>query len=457
MFIFSWLFKTVEYFRRNIMLIDYIVDKMNANDYVIAIPSKGRAKMLNDKTLTMLKKGGINPRRIHIFVTEDEYDTYKSTIERSLYGFIIKGVPGIVAQRKFIENYFNTGDKIISMDDDLDELDLSFTNFKTYDEFFNFAFKTIEDDNSYIWGVYPAYNEFFRRNKPLYKTGLLFIIGHLYGFINRPGDKDLETRIAKCEKEDFERSLNYFLKDGSVVRFENVAAKTLYCRGQGGLGKLPERLAGIKEDCKTLADTYPHLIKLKEKKSGKVEIIFTEQKKKQIIEKPFYIQPIEKSEFEKIEALLNEISIPFQAGSSGRARTFGKHRACTFGLIKPRGKKQYVMSAASVRHPEVHDELMRLGEKFCPVDFTSIHINHNVVCPRHIDPKNVGNSMIVSIGDYEGGELVVEGVETYNAKYHPLIFNGALFHHWNNPITSGNKYSLIFFNQPAPKEQSETI
>jgi hypothetical protein len=115
------------------------------------------------------------------------------------------------------------------------------------------------------------------------------------------------------------------------------------------------------------------------------------------------------------------------------------------------------MSAASVRHPEVHDELMRLGNKFCPVDFTSIHINHNVVCPRHIDPKNVGNSMIVSIGDYEGGELVVEGVETYNAKYHPLIFNGALFHHWNNPITNGNKYSLIFFNQPAPKEQSETI
>ena len=50
-------------------------------------------------------------------------------------------------------------------------------------------------------------------------SGLTFIIGAFYGFINRPNDSDLLTTIDHYgNKEDVERSIRYWLKDGNVVR-----------------------------------------------------------------------------------------------------------------------------------------------------------------------------------------------------------------------------------------------
>ena len=65
-----------------------------------------------------------------------------------------------------------------------------------------------------------------------------------------------------------------------------------------------------------------------------------------------------------------------------------------------------------------------------------------MVCPKHKDTANVGDSYILSFGTYTGGELVVEGVphDTRTG----LIFNGYEKEHWNNPI-EGEKYSVIFF------------
>lgn len=78
---------------------------------------------------------------------------------------------------------------------------------------------------------------------------------------------------------------------------------------------------------------------------------------------------------------------------------------------------------------------------------TTIHVNNNVVCPRHLDPSNSGSSVIVSFGDYEGCDLVIEGYGTFNTNLKPILFNGAKLYHYNTPLISGNKYSLVFFNQ----------
>ena len=72
-------------------------------------------------------------------------------------------------------------------------------------------------------------------------------------------------------------------------------------------------------------------------------------------------------------------------------------------------------------------------------------MNKNVVAPRHVDSKNVGVSLIISIGDYEGGNLIVEGIE-YDTRYTGHVFDGSTMEHWNSPITSGTKYSFVLFN-----------
>ena len=41
---------------------------------------------------------------------------------------------------------------------DVDEIDLSLTEYKSLDEFLNDAFITCEKENAFIWSVYPACN-----------------------------------------------------------------------------------------------------------------------------------------------------------------------------------------------------------------------------------------------------------------------------------------------------------
>jgi len=53
---------------------------------------------------------------------------------------------------------------------------------------------------------------------------LKFIIGSFGGFIN-PGNEVL-IEISEGEKDDYERTLKFFQRDGAVVRLNFVSAKT---------------------------------------------------------------------------------------------------------------------------------------------------------------------------------------------------------------------------------------
>ena len=52
-------------------------------------------------------------------------------------------------------------------------------------------------------------------------------------------------------------------------------------------------------------------------------------------------------------------------------------------------------------------------------------------------------SMIVGLGDYIGGELVVES-ELHDIRYKPIEFNGWLQRHWTLPF-QGERFSLVWF------------
>ena len=52
-------------------------------------------------------------------------------------------------------------------------------------------------------------------------------------------------------------------------------------------------------------------------------------------------------------------------------------------------------------------------------------------------------SLIVGLGDYDGGELVVEG-EPFDIRYAPLTFDGWRQRHWTLPF-AGERFSLVWF------------
>lgn len=156
--------------------------------------------------------------------------------------------------------------------------------------------------------------------------------------------------------------------------------------------------------------------------------------------------------FEPLYRLLNTINIPIKSDKQNNSRRgFGTHRSMTFGIVSQRYRGFVGISAPSMRHTSVFNELLRLASVIAPdFAFTTIHVNKNVVCPHHTDSTNIGESMLVSFGEYDGCELLVENVE-YDTKYRPVIFNGSKLEHWNNNTLVGSKYSLVYFTSPVCK------
>jgi len=427
-------------------------------EYVVAIPSYSRADQLTKKTLQTLHNLSIPKEKIFVFIVQDQEEEYIAKTNPEYFHKFVIGEKGIVAQREFIENYFPEGTRIISFDDDIESIDLSLTEFQSAYEFFMEAFATCEREGAFIWSVYPVFNPFFRKARIPVTTGLSFAIGAFYGFINRPNTPELVVVVDRSgNKEDVEKSIRYWKKDGKIVRFNRVGFKTK-CFGNGGLGGLNERMAAQKQNALAINEAFPENTRIKIRKNGLYEIVLREHPPKKerkpkketplVTETPDteFLPELQKSETELLLSMLSKKVIPKQTNGGGRSKTFGSHRAVTLGMIKGRVTRRYELSVFSRKNPDIHREVERIGKLICPFEFNAIQVNHNVQCPRHIDPYNSGESVIVAIGDYEGGELIIEDKEeAFDINHKPLRFNGARYYHWNLPITSGNKYSLVFF------------
>ena len=69
--------------------------------------------------------------------------------------------------------------------------------------------------------------------------------------------------------EDYEQSILYYLKDGGVIRFNGITAKTKF-NAPGGLG--PERYDKYKVAAEYLTKKYPELVTRRDRKDGTPEV-----------------------------------------------------------------------------------------------------------------------------------------------------------------------------------------
>ena len=239
------------------------------SNYVVAIPSYNRPNEIIDKTLPTLLNGHVNKNRIYIFVENKAQEKiYVDTIPKTLYHKIVVGKLGIANQRVFISNYFPVNQYIVSLDDDVEELQKlkgeKLIKIRDLDAFFNEAYQLLKKEHLYIWGVYPVRNAFFMYNT--ISTDLKFIIGVTFGYINRK----LKELVPRAEgKEDIEQSILYYIKDGGVVRFNNVVPKTKF-NAPGGLGT--DRAEMYKIAAEYLKQKYPEIVTIFHRKNGMTEV-----------------------------------------------------------------------------------------------------------------------------------------------------------------------------------------
>ena len=123
---------------------------------------------------------------------------------------------------------------------------------------------------------------------------------------------------------------------------------------------------------------------------------------------------------------------------------FPNYHGAVYGLTKSRYSGEVGLSSMSRKFPEIYKELKRIGDEI-GFKYNAIQVNRCLVCPKHFDKANVGDSLLISFGDYEGCNIIIDGVE-YSAFHRPTVFNGSQLEHENTPLLSGIKYSLVFFN-----------
>lgn len=456
--------------------------------WVVAIPSYNRVDVLQEKTLAILKHYKIPKNRIYVFVADEEQKRLYSQIPKTLYGHLVVAEKGLREARNFITEYFPAGKPIVQMDDDVYGFDIlsesaKLSELPSLSRLINEGFRLCKKTGLHLWGIAPVRNAFFMKDG--YSTDVKFLIGHFWGVLN---DKSFKLKLTY--KEDYERTLWFSEKDGGVLRFNNVAAKTRM-GAKGGLDtEIKERLRHNKDSSQYLMEQYPDYVRLNPRREGEILLkqpaVGGAAVRELKNEEDNGIQELSirsPSEYEKAKehllSVLRETTIrkivksnPNEAaavkkgikkktergdvlGLGGRTMTLG------YGIRYLQGYGEF---AANKHHPELLKAIVAFGNRVVPKGWTyeTITLNHNVKAKKHKDVGNAGDSVIIGIGDFTGGDIRVwdgddKNPEVYPLHDQPLMFNGALHYHQTTPF-KGERYTMIFYRQKrAGKSKGVTM
>lgn len=235
-------------------------------DYKIVICSHDRVQTLKKKTLATLERYEIPKEKIFIFVAESEEDKYREALDGYL---ICPGELGLHNQRNAVTRYFGPDDYLFCLDDDITGFYISDNKklipLDDLDALIQYGFKTAVEEKCSLWSLYPVKNGLWLKRS--ITVGLVFCYGCCFGLINK---KDIQ--IVGQLKEDYERTLKFYKRDGQVLRINWVCPSQSYKKGKGGLSvyRTDDR---ERQECEALVSQYPEECRIKEKK-GRVDLAF---------------------------------------------------------------------------------------------------------------------------------------------------------------------------------------
>ncbi len=203
-------------------------------NYNIVIPSYKRAEKLKSHTLELLKD--FEPDCINIFVAnENELENYKNICGEQ-YNYIV-GEGGKANIENIITNYFDDGELLIHLDDDIidifEVIKLNEKKFKrlkvdNLNTFFENAFIQMYKCNATMWGVALPTNDLWISNNKIIKPSRL-VSGQLFGIIH---DKN---NIITTLLDDVERSCYCFYNKNDNLILGRYSIKVGKNWAKGGL------------------------------------------------------------------------------------------------------------------------------------------------------------------------------------------------------------------------------
>ena len=237
----------------------------------ICIPSYNRYETIQEKSIKVLLNAGYKPQEIDVFVAdENQLIKYREKIDPSIS--IIVAIKGLKEVREFIFNYYDQGEKLLCLDDDIEVVRELYKNedgksrlrpVNNLKQIVDYAFHLCEQHSLKLWGLYPTpNNSFFMEGQKEISYDYKFIVGNFFGCINC---KDM-NKISAPELDDYERSIRSYLIYGGSVRMNHIAAKTNFKKNSGGLQE-SNRDENFKISREILLEEYPELLYLKKRKN----------------------------------------------------------------------------------------------------------------------------------------------------------------------------------------------
>lgn len=230
--------------------------------YQVAIPSFNRPDGVATKTLAMLLNGGVDMRRVTVFLAER--DTRLAEYEDTLREFRVKAVvlpvAGIRDKRRAIVAHYPAGTHLLQLDDDIHHLLQvragKLRRLNGVHAFIQEGFARTVDAGLYCWGISPVANAFFL-DEDRWTDGLRFVAAAFMGQITRPGHP--VHRPRPLLKEDYDICLRHYWYDGGLMRAGGVAMKVDY-QTPGGVSGYRNH-AAEEEAVQTLLHDWPGLVR----------------------------------------------------------------------------------------------------------------------------------------------------------------------------------------------------
>jgi len=218
----------------------------------VCIPSRDRPLGIKEKTLAFLEASGYPSNLISIFVSDQsEFERYQMVCPG--YNLVI-GVPGLKAQRKYISDWLSEDEIYLGLDDDVDGVK---TMGKSFLDIIRDAVERIGTRRTGLFGILPRDDA--RCFKDDTTKHLSFIVGCIFVCRNH---KEIVLG-GLCETDDYERTLLYFLRYGSIYRYRGAGVQTKYQGTSGGREGFQERK---RMAVSYLLTTYPAMCSYRDKK-----------------------------------------------------------------------------------------------------------------------------------------------------------------------------------------------
>lgn len=408
-----------------------------------------------------------------------------------MYHKIVVGKKGISHQRNFIIDYFDEGQHIVFIDDDVSNVRVKrkgkVSDLTELDYFIKNAFKSLKDEKKFLWTTKNMYNPFYKKIMKDYAVvGFAEFSGDFLGIINRKSMK-IKYTLEEGENEQLELLFMYHKKDAGVIRYDNVIIISAKLTPGGKIderGGKKQRVDSLLSNNQKLLSAYPEYIKKIDVKGDEYRkrsklILNTPEIPLKIIEggkltndmldrdnpdnteiltDKIIVTPKIRKLQQKVEELISNARIPsvssgfYFSGSKKRGEIIGT-KGYTFNLGG--GRRRFLPIGEFTKNkenPELFKAIVEYGNEILPTGFeySVITVNKNLKAKKHKDGGNDGVGCITFLGDYTGGGLYIyddkDKPKLYDSHNNVICFNGARLAHKTEAF-QGNRYAMIFYQQ----------